>query len=115
MNPETMKAISVQGHHVLAPRRAVIHGDNKILHPVGRDVADDYLVDPADVAQHGADLKRPIRAFFSSDDSGIKNERKYSQYGDGRLRIFFCSPFCAYSNFSEPRTKADDLWPANYF
>lgn len=110
-----MKAISVQGHHVLAPRRAVIHGDNKILHPVGRDVADDYLVDPADVAQHGADLKRPIRAFFSSDDSGIKNERKYSQYGDGRLRIFFCSPFCAYSNFSEPRTKADDLWPANYF
>lgn len=64
MNPETMKAISVQGHHVLAARRAVIHRDNKILHPVGRDVADDYLVDPADVAQHGADLKRPIRAFL---------------------------------------------------
>lgn len=33
----------------------------------------------------------------------------------GGSKDSFCSPFCAYSNFSEPRTKVDDLWPGNYF
>lgn len=74
MDPQTMKAISVQGHHVLPTRRAVIHRDNKILHPVSRDVADDYLVDPADVAQHCTDLKRPISVHL--DECGNKGKKK---------------------------------------
>ena len=76
MDPEDLKAYSVQGHNVLpSSRSSVVHRYNQILHPVGCHVADYDLFDSADVAQHCPDLKTTQYAgcigYGSDDESNV--------------------------------------------